>query len=582
MESEGIFCKYEEKFQDFYEDIVECRDSVVRIWVDESNSSLTIARDAFGKVPLYYHFVPGSFLIFSTDLNDLLDCDLVRRSVRVNLSVASSYLNDADTNTPYSSCTFFESIYTVLPGHYVKFENSGKESKRYLFFNLQRWPDLAHVNEYGDLFREKLIQSISRSVSSHTKVGAHLSGGLDSSSIVSLLCKEFSQLYVHGFFVDTPAHLKVDKEKELLIDRYFVEEVRKFTGVPVSVCYAPAAAIDIAVKYVNFVGQPLNMLNAPLAHLVAETVREKEAEVLLSGHGGDNFVGYGDRYLRELWESRNWSEFRESVFMQAREDRFLESKLSYGADKYPRLWLRYYIENQIVKYIKAGNWNLALRTLLSFSTQLGFSPVELLRRLRKRAGSWIFSSKKSSVSILSRELSFVRHSTGGETVIDGLSSDEREIYLNIFANPNIRHMEESYHRGRSHGLEVKFPYFDKDLYEVSLSVPSKLVFDNGRGRGHMRAGLRGILPEAVRNRTGKYNLGGESHLNNASSLLQSDARDFLTDSSSIWHYVDKKSFWEKAKTLSNGSINGESMKVALQVYRVVYFSIWLDRYITRK
>ncbi len=576
-------CRYEVEYPDFYKNVVDSRDPLVHVWVDESGHSLTIARDAFGKIPLYYHFVPGSFLAFSDDVNDLLRLDIVRQNIKVNLPVVSSYLSDADINTPYRSLTFFDSIFTILPGHYVKFESRAQESKRYLFFSSNRWAGLSDVNEYGDLFREKLTQSIARNVSSLTKVAAHLSGGLDSSSIVSLLCKEFPELDVHTFFVGTADHVKIDKDKERFSDRYFVEEVQKFTGVPVHVCYPPQSAVDLAIKYTNNTAQPLNMKNASLARLMVGSIREKGLGVLLSGHGGDNFVGYGNTYLDELWQNENWVDFRKSIFNLAGEDRFLKAKLQYGASKFPQLLLGAQVENRIIQYIKSGNWDLAFKALLIVSTQLGLSPKEILGRLGKKGWRKISDRfKEKGGTILNKELLSLNHQPDAEMVTDNLPLEERGKYLNIFVNQNVRHLEENYHWARAEGVEYRYPFFDQDLYEVSLSVPPKLVFDNGRGRGHMRAGLKGVLPEAVRNRTGKYNSGSEALIDSATQLLQSEARDFLTDSGSVWQYADKISFWNNVKILSRNEADVKSVRVAFQVYRVIYFSIWLDQYITRK
>ncbi len=585
VDLEGYSCRYEVEFPDFYRSMVECRDSLVSIWVDESSHSIAIARDAFGKIPLYYHFVPGSFLVFSNDLNDLLSCDAVRQNAGVNLSVVSSYLNDTDINIPYRSLTFFDSIFTVLPGHYVKFESGFRKSSRYLSFNLNKWGGLADINEYGDLFREAFTRSISRNVYSLTKVGAHLSGGLDSSSIVSLLCKKFPELDVHAFFVGRARHLKqVNKELEALADPYFVEEVREFTGVPLSVYYPPDRVVEDVIRYTNCTAQPLYFPNASLTRLMVQSIRGKGLDVMLSGHGGDNFVGYGEGYLNELWETRNWAEFRESVFSQASGDRYLESKLTHRIDMFPRALLRWHVENRVVQYLKSGNWGLASRTLLQFCAQLGLSPTEVLTWLGKRGWAKLTSTKKNEASILNKELlSHGGHTNRTETAIDGLFPAERDIYLNVYVNQNVFHFEGNYHVGKKEGVEFRYPFFDQDLYEVSLSVPSKLVFDKGRGRGHMRAGLKGILPESVRKRTGKYNLAGEGVVDSTARFLQSDARDFLADTNPVWHYVDKGAFWNNAKTLSNdNSGNAVRFKAAVRVYRVIYFSIWLDQYINRK
>ena len=152
------------------------------IW-DQKDKVLFLVRDRFGMKPLYYS-AGASFFIFASEIRALLTTGLIRPEV--NPDALASFLSLGYIPPPH---TFYKNIMALKPGHFMKISREGTEHKCY--YNLrhifQGKPFSGSYEEAVDQTRAALLQSVRRHLVADVEVGAFLSGGIDSSSLVSLM-----------------------------------------------------------------------------------------------------------------------------------------------------------------------------------------------------------------------------------------------------------------------------------------------------------------------------------------------------------------------------------------------------------
>ena len=254
------------------------------LWDDEKKR-LLIARDRLGQKPLYYTLVEGT-LFFCSELSGLLDG--LPRKPDIDLQAIDMYLSlqyIPEPQTPYKG------IYKLPAGHRAIFSAGNLILERY--WSLQFHPKWqAPEDDLMAELREKTREAVQIRMISDVPLGAHLSGGIDSSIVVALMAQS-SSLPVKTFSVG----FEEERFSELpyaraVADKYNTEH-HEFT-----LTYG-----DIPTTLEHMIahfGEPLADPSAlPMYHLARET--RKHVTVALNGDGGDDtFAGY-QRYWLDPW-----------------------------------------------------------------------------------------------------------------------------------------------------------------------------------------------------------------------------------------------------------------------------------------
>ena len=178
-------------------------DFAVAIW-DSQQKALVCARDMLGVKPLYYVHQPGRFVAFASEIKALLTLQGV--TVRPNEHKFREYLTWTTAYVPYSAETFYETIYSVLPGHYMQVTAGNVQVKPYWRINLEKYSGLSSSEDYSALFHQYFTEAVDHRIRGKRVVGAHLSGGLDSSSVscaAQSLLRQQHRPTLHTFHIDT-------------------------------------------------------------------------------------------------------------------------------------------------------------------------------------------------------------------------------------------------------------------------------------------------------------------------------------------------------------------------------------------
>ncbi len=256
------------------------------IW-DSRQQTMLLARDRVGKKPLYYADVQG-VLAFGSELKCLLQHPLVPREL--NHEAVADYFTYYYVPAPK---TIFKAARKLRAGHYLVVTPSGTREQQY-------WDiDFSHVEERSEEeWAGQLIDTLREAVDvrlmSEVPLGAFLSGGVDSSTVVKLM-SELTQRPV----VTASIGFSAERYSEASDARRFAESLNADHHERI----VTPRAVEVIEKLAWHYDEPFADASAVPTFYVSQAAREF-VTVALSGDGGDeSFVGYR-RYAFDAAENR--------------------------------------------------------------------------------------------------------------------------------------------------------------------------------------------------------------------------------------------------------------------------------------
>lgn len=248
----------------------------VALW-DEERKNLILGLDRFGIKPLFYSETPDGIL-FASELKCILSTGLI--SLELDYEALAHYFTLGYIPAPY---TAFRAVRKLTPGVWMRWSPTGK-------MDIQQYWDLPlSTRTYpsnGDLHRD-LRDALSDAVCAHlvsdVPVGAFLSGGMDSSTVVALMAEATAapiKTFSIGFSDIEHNELHLARQ---VAARYNTEHHELIVEPD---------AVDILPKLVSHFGEPFADSSALPTYYVSKMARD-HVKVALSGDGGDElFLGY--------------------------------------------------------------------------------------------------------------------------------------------------------------------------------------------------------------------------------------------------------------------------------------------------
>ena len=154
-------------------------DFAFAIW-DEQSSRLFCGRDHMGIQPLFYRIVNSQF-IFANNIEPLVQGSFP--APRLKQETVAKFLRDGENYS--ASDTFFDNVFQLPPGSFLIADVSGVMVKQYWSLERTQPFKLNGIDDYCEMLLELLTDAVSSRLRSQYPVGAHLSGGIDSSGIVA-------------------------------------------------------------------------------------------------------------------------------------------------------------------------------------------------------------------------------------------------------------------------------------------------------------------------------------------------------------------------------------------------------------
>ena len=458
------------------------------IW-DERKQELFIARDRLGKKPLLYSLQPNGDLIFGSEFRALLEHPSVERDI--DYDAIDSYLSYLCVPAPQ---TAFNQIRKLEPGHWLKWKNGKIETQRY-------WrPDFSHKIKITE---EEAIEETTRILRESTKLrlisevplGAFLSGGVDSSTIVALMAQESS----------TPVKtFSIGFEEQDYSELKYARRVAEHVGAEYNEFIVRPNAMEVLPLLVRHYGEPYADPSAIPTYYVSRETR-KYVTVALNGDGGDeSFVGY-ERHV-----AMKFAEFYHRLPRVLRSYLIEPATLALpGSTDFRNRFARFQ------RFLKAASMSRSERYFQWLST----FPPEAKQELYT---SDLKNQSKGNVAITYLD-KYVGHKNGTGIVDKTLLTDIMNYLPNdLLVKVDIASMANS--------LEARSPFLDHKLIEFAATLPEHIKQKGSETKTLLKKIAARLVPREViyRQKMGfavplRYWLGNEMHDFTRETLLSERA-----------------------------------------------------------
>jgi asparagine synthase (glutamine-hydrolysing) len=416
------------------------------LW-DERRKQLLLARDRLGIKPLYYAEIGGR-LLFASELKSLLQLPEVERDLNWHaVGHLLSFLHTPSTESIIQNVRKLEPA-TILVG------SPGRPGRTEQYWNLEFRPERGKKEDYFvEGVRGLLEESVRSHLVSDVPLGAFLSGGIDSSSVVATAARA-TTTPLKTFSIGFP-------EEEFNETQFARQVSREFGTDHVELVLEPDV-IGVIEDIAWHLDEPFGDSSAIPTYMVSKLASE-HVKVVLSGDGGDElFAGYR-KYLVE--ENERKFEFLPSPVRKLLGA--LSGAMPIGMKG--RNFLRHFSLAGAERYLDACT----------------FFRSEDKRQL----------FRPEVFELLSDQDPWLAHAghfqTKGTTRLSALQYLDLKSYLPLDILTKVDRMS------MAHSIEARVPLLDHKLVEFAATIPPELQLRNGTTKYMLKRAMRGILPDPI-------------------------------------------------------------------------------------
>ncbi len=258
------------------------------VW-DEPARRLLLARDRLGVKPLYYAELPGTGVVFGSEIKSLLEDPAVPRAWRPD--AIDAYLTLLYVPAPD---TIYQAVHKLPPGHILVAEAGRIRVSRYWDLRFTGDGDAAREADYLEELDSLLKEAVGLRLVSDVPLGAFLSGGVDSSTVVA---------YMKDASAVPPITIAVGFDDGTDDEVRHAERVARHVGCDFHALTVDARVDDLLPRLAWHFDEPFADSSAVPTYHVSKAARQL-VTVALSGDGGDElWAGYA-RHRVEHWEQR--------------------------------------------------------------------------------------------------------------------------------------------------------------------------------------------------------------------------------------------------------------------------------------
>ena len=443
------------------------------LW-DRKTQTLTLARDRMGEKPLYYGW-QGDAFIFGSELKTLNTHPAFRSEIdrnTLNLFFRYNYIP-----APYS---IYKGTYKLLPGTYLQIAVNNRQAEA----NHAPKPywDLKTIAEHGmnapftrtereavDELEHLISQSIRGQMLADVPVGAFLSGGIDSSTIVALMQAQSSQpvrTFTIGFYEDE--YNEADHAKA----------VAEHLGTDHTELYVTAEeAIDVISRLPFLYDEPFAD-SSQIPTFLISNLAHRHVKVCLSGDGGDELFGGYNRYF---WAPLVYQKF-------GRLPHLVRLMASRSLSKVPVA-----IADPIfkaVRHFQRGGWTstYSAHKQQRFATMLDFeSPEALYRNIvsQSRRPAEIVPGSTEPKTVITDPSQWIIQSKFEKSIIWTKCNTSRMTYLR------------KWRAAMGVSLETRVPMLDHRIVEFAWRLPLSMKMRDGQSKWILRQVLYRHVPVEI-------------------------------------------------------------------------------------
>lgn len=423
-------------------------DFAFAIW-DGARRRLVCGRDTSGIRTLFYRRGEG-WIAWASEIDVLAAC--IDPMPPPNEGMAAEYLTGLITDKRE---TLFRDIFRVPPAHALIASARGVDTRCYWTPDPRRVIRYARDGEYADHLSDLLRTAVAARLRTRRPAGVMLSGGVDSSSVAGLaaeLCREHRVpcAGIETFSISVPGPGDERPFFEMVTDKWRLPAHRLMAALPRPGQFREEIARDLEVQMFP---------HAPTVDPMRALVRDRGARVLLTGMGGDDWLGTSPSIYADLLEGGRLGALRRRALSERHSDDF-------------------------------SGWPAIARSAV---WPLVPPPLQRVVRLALRRGrppAWITPAFAERAELADR---LARH----RAAIDFPSHEQDDIWHEGTSGMMVYSLETASRSVSRFGIEHAHPYHDRRIVEFGMALPSEQRWRDGRSKDLLRRAMAPYLPPAV-------------------------------------------------------------------------------------
>lgn len=496
---------------------------------DREKKQIFLSRDRFGVKPLYI-YESDDELIFASEIKCITAIRPEQKQVDI-VQIArylAGYQEDMDEHT------FYENIHNFPKSNNMLYQLDTHTSKyqKYWEVNVPEFEKKWKCENPYQKFLELLEDSVRIRLRADVELGASLSGGLDSSTIVGILSKKFHRK-VHTFS-------SIYKEKSCN-EKEFIDSMNRYAGTVAHHIYPDRSRNIIQdMKDMIYYHDGPCFSASPYSGYCVYRGAEKYVKVLLDGQGADEILGgylyFYNAKLRELLRQNTWMTRMKAISLI-----FL----------FYRTWPDecHDLEDDVLQKV------------------LGIAGYKMLNKLMKKRKTQMRQKEWLKYRKSFRKINLQNEMNANTTIVN-----EVDKALNIWQKyailPRILHDVDRNSMARS--LEVRLPFLDYRLVEFSYTLSDQDKIRGNCTKYIMRKTCRKYLSDKVCNRKSKMGLPAPFDKWLRDKRFQAEIEQYL-DAFKEREIVDRNSLERYYRAHLSGKENWEH-----QLFRVMSLEMWLQ------
>ena len=482
------------------------------IW-DNLNKKLFAARDRYGIKPMYYWNNTNGFAI-SSEIKQFTDLKEFKKEL--NQDVAYQFLQYGDFS--YNNETLWKHVFEIEPGCFLDINfNIWKPGDK---FKIKKWYKLKFSSRKTELtekevynkFIEYFKESINKRLNADVKVGALVSGGLDSSSIISLISK------LKNTSSDIQTFSMIYNEIEFSEKKYIDDVVNELNLKSKIITFEHSNYFKDLDKIIWHNDLPTVGRSIVPHFNIYKNIDSNLHKVILEGQGADEYMaGYGNFHIAYMCELINKFNLIQLIkeypeFRKTRKGSFLSDAKAILQYNYPKLY----------NLIKKTNQS---PELFNFK---GVDKVQYIKREQNNVND-VFKTR----FIILRS---ILHS------VDRISM--------------------------SKSVETRVPFLDHNLIEFVMSLPFTFLIKDGVRKSILRESMKDYLPDNIYNRKEKVGFSSPENFWFSNQLKQIFIKEI--ESAILLPFVNKKNVKLKLEEFLKNDSNLDKTLI-----RLVNFNRWI-------
>ncbi len=494
------------------------------IW-DKNKQQLFCARDRFGIKPFYYYSDKERF-VFGSEIKAILKSNDIDKTISID--ALDSYFAFGYIT---SDLSIYKNIKKLQPAHYLLLSIKDKptiEIKRYWEIHFD--PDYSKSeNRWQEEIEECFSETVKLHMISDVPLGAFLSGGIDSSSVVTMMARN-SDRPVKTFSIG----FKEQKFDELK----YAREVASKYGCEHHEQILEPESIGLLPKLVSAYDEPFADPSAIPTYYVSKLARQF-VTVALSGDGGDElFAGYNSyaRFNRLYSKTYNFK----SPFL---------NKLVWGN-----------VHRLIPKKVRGKG----LSHLLSQDKKYQFAYMSWQKEQRQK----LMLPQVSAINYLSASENYKINVLKDGNINDHVTSMQ---YLDLKTYMVDDILTKVDRASMMNSLEVRVPLLDHKLAELSFKIPSNLKLKESQPKYILKKTMAPFLPQSILDHQ------KQGFSVPISIWFKDDLRTYINDTFNssgclLYNFLDKKYIRDKI-------INNEIAHIdySERIWSLLFFNEWLNQ-----